>query len=1083
MALFGAVALVVACADPAGPPAFGVLTRLDALGDTVIGAPGRALPQPVVFQLTDGSGAPVPEVAVRWTVVGTNGHTENATDVTDAAGRLSAVWVLGTHASESQQLSVEVTAGKLAAQATIQGTAQPVDIAALAVRDETTTVHLGVPTRVVVQATDPFGNTFVPASARFTCAEATLCRVDSLGIVQGLKRGWTMLLVSSESATDTAWVHTTQTVAAIVPSQDTLRFHSLGQTATLQVQIVDDHGLPVMDSFPVIHLSVDTVVQVQPVLVPRVSAVSSRSAVVAPGATLQVSSLSQGRAAFTLSAGDVTHTIATVVHQHIQHVSLSAGRTGFDALGDTSRLVAQASDSLGAPVVNPSLALWSADTTVATVGANGLVTSRRNGAVWMYSRADNGIADSIRMVVAQQVARIAAVRDSLLLEALHAVLPLRATAFDRLGSPVADATLAYVTGDASVVTVDSTGDLRASGNGSTIVRALAGTDTAAVIVRVAQRAVRVAVPSDTVRFVALGDSQAVTGTAFDSLGSVVPGLARNVTVGDTNVVSRTDSTSIRSRGNGLTEVNFTVASFPARVVMLVQQIPTTLTASVTFGNPVLTLPAGSSLPLACQGRDKNGFAIPQDPTIVRSVRGTVSSGAPCHDVRVQRSGYDTLIVGMGSIQTRLPVVVATAPDSVGILAAASTLTTVQRDLYVGENLENPLIVALHPLVADILASYGNPTTNLDRARALRDWVSRTAVHPYSLLHPNGSSSNLTVLPTGVTWADVNAAAYPKIDQDTQFWGSVGLNGYAMLDSLLGTLDPSTGQRAANGMMVQVAGSHYQIRDIASFHYVLCSYQDIIFNTMLAAAGLQGMLINTLGHDPAAVFIPEMGRWIYEDPEWDEEYALDGMGDPLSPTDLLTLSSSGQGGRLQPRKLAGPSYDPTVYVAGDSYIAEDHANGMVIMGSQLNNQVVGIVGSYSWPMRYVQIDVPQLALEPPYNDPVKYAPVSATDAFPTLGVVVQQVQTEDSVYVAHLSSTLPNHQHFERRVDGGAWSTVSAVDVLPVGQCRVEYRSVDAMGNVGATSVLDVWVPRAPGFIDSGVAGSMRTETQLIIGGF
>ncbi len=44
----------------------------------------------------------------------------------------------------------------------------------------------------------------------------------------------------------------------------------------------------------------------------------------------------------------------------------------------------------------------------------------------------------------------------------------------------------------------------------------------------------------------------------------------------------------------------------------------------------------------------------------------------------------------------------------------------------------------------------------------------------------------------------------------------------MLDRLLGTLDPVTGTRADDGMMVHVAGARYRIRDIQSYHYTLCS---------------------------------------------------------------------------------------------------------------------------------------------------------------------------------------------------------------------------------------------------------------------
>ena len=145
-----------------------------------------------------------------------------------------------------------------------------------------------------------------------------------------------------------------------------------------------------------------------------------------------------------------------------------------------------------------------------------------------------------------------------------------------------------------------------------------------------------------------------------------------------------------------------------------------------------------------------------------------------------------------------------------------------------------------------------------------------------------------------------------------------------------------------------------------------------------------------------------------------------------------------------------------------------------MGSQLNNRVVGIGG---WPARLVQINVPQLALEPLFNNPVTYDPVTAEVAFPTLGVAAQQPQAQDSVYLVQLSSTFPNYERLERRLNGGPWQSVGSVDVLPVGQCRIEYHSLDAMGNVSATAVLDLWVPRGDGFTQSGIPGSVRGQAQ------
>jgi len=796
--------------DPVGPAGTLILRRVSPLDSVLIGAPGRALLTPITFQALDGSGQPVAGAVVSWTALGTNAKVVEATTRTDATGQISAQWMLGTVASEKQTLAVRIQIDRRVAADTMEATATPSEISSIGVgQGDTATVKLGVATLLVPQATDPFGNHFVPAAVRFVSLDTTLCTIDSLGVVQPRRRGFGRVAILTAAAADTVVVHSTQVAQAVVTSPDTVVFYSLGQTATINAQLLDDQGQYILDSTP-------------------------------PVTDLQV--------------------------------------------------------------------------------------------------ADTAVAEPI------------------------------------------------------------------------------------------------------------------------------------------------NSGALRAHGDGITSASFSVDGLSGQVVLLVRQVPATLTASVAVGTPVVTLPVGATLPLSCRAFDGNGFPIAQDPTLVGSVRGTVT-GTRCSNARIQRSGYDTLLFALGSAQTRVPVIIATAPDSIGVIATARLLTTVERNRFVGENLANPSILALRPLVAGVFAAYGNPTTNLDRARALRDWVARTAVHPYAPLHPDGSTSNLSVLSSGTSWADVNLASMAKIDEDANYWGGVGMNGYAMLDRLLGTLDPVTGQRADDGMMTLVEGARYRIRDVASYHYVLCSYQDIILNALWAAAGLQGMLISTIGHDPAAVFIPELGRWVYEDPEWDEEYLLDGAGEPLSPADLLALSSAGQGWRLHAAKLNGPSFDPETYVANGTYTNEGHSDGFRIMGSQLYNSVVETVaaGSGSWPVRYVQIDVPQLAFAPePFNDPVQYARVTADEAFPTLGVVVQGSQVEDSVFVVSLSSTFPNYTHFERRANGGPWTPVSDVDVLPVGACTIEYRSVDSAGNTSAGAVLNVWAPRAEEFLQVSDSGGFRQQTSLCI---
>src|SRR5437763_8515921 len=605
--LAAALLCLIGClGDPVGPAGTLVLRRLAPLDSVLVGAPGRPLPTVITFQVVDGDGRPVPAAAVSWTLAGTTARGDGAPASTDSRGEVTAVWVLGTRAADLQTLTVQAAVERHTATLTVPAVPKPVEVSSVAFSThDTTVVKLGVATPMSVQATDPFGNKFVPSGVRYVSLDTSLCVLDSLGSVSARKRGFGRIVAIAGSAADTVWVHPTQIVQKILATPDTLRFHSLGQTATLAVQLLDDRGLPVRDSLPVDSVAVDTVVKVH------------------AGSTYTIQSLANGMTPVTLRAGPVARTVQVVVHQRVASVKLSAGRATLDALGDTVQLAVAISDSLGAPLANQTLAYSASDTSVVTVASGGLVTSKGNGSAWIHTRVWNGVGDSIHVVVAQQVARVLVPRDSIDFSALKATVQVGATAVDRLGSPVPTAALTYASLAPSIASVDTTGSIRALGNGTALIAARFGSDTAWVAVRVAQRPVRMLVPVDTVRFVALGDTQAFRITAVDSLGSTLTNMGVSVRIADTTVADQADSASLRSRGNGSTVAALAVGGLAVQVPIIVNQVPVTMTAAVTYGHPVLTLPVGAVIPMSCQALDRNGFAIPQDPAFLGSVRGIV----------------------------------------------------------------------------------------------------------------------------------------------------------------------------------------------------------------------------------------------------------------------------------------------------------------------------------------------------------------------------------------------------------------------------------------------------------------------------
>jgi hypothetical protein len=844
--------------------------------------------------------------------------------------------------------------------------------------------------------------------------------------------------------------------------------------AQLRVSVDTPAVIRLGDSLPIVVTAVDPFGNTFPAPAPRLSVGDTTVGKVVGSAI--IAGPKRGMTQLTAGSERVAISVPLRVVQYVASITPALDTLWFTSLRAQLPVAYVMHDDKGAIVADTVAGLEVIDTVVARLTESGGVRSFARGVTALRLSVGSATA-TITLKVQQRVASLAFRRDTILLDALRDTTTIHAIAHDSLGSLIEDPDLTLQVSDGGIVSVDDRRILEAHNPGVTFVVLLDPetgiSSTAPVVVRQVVTTIR---PSVTrVVFDALGDSSTITATAADRLGSLVAGVALDYSVNDLGIVSLAGG-HLRAVAPGQVSVTVhdPVSGTRASVEVVVDQIATSLTVSSTFGSLVVNLAVGSPFPLKCQSLDKNGYPIDRDPVLIGSLKGTVT-GSGCVDARVSRSGYDTLVFAAGNVRARLGVIVAARPDSVAVLAAAAPLPSDERIRFEGEDLANPLLVGLRPLVRDIFVSYGEPSTSLDRARVLRDWVARTAVHPYSALHPDNSSSNLSVLPPGTTWADVNQVqTADKIEEDRNYWGNVGMDGYEMLDRLLGTLDPISGQRADDGLMVQVLGARYRIRDITSYRYVLCSYQDIILNALWAAAGLHGMLISTVGHDPAAVFIPELGRWVYQDPEFNDEYRLDGSGDPLSPVDLLSMSTLGQAGRLKAVKMTGPSFDPETYVSNESYIGLANPAGMVIMGSQLNNRVVGIGG---WPLRYVQIDVPQLQEESPFNDAATYTPVASQVAFPTLGVTIEAIEEQDSVYVVHLNTTFPNSQSLQRRLGEGEWETIGARDVLPIGACRVEYRSVDAIGNYSSAAVVDVWAPRATGFIEASLAGSSRAASQ------
>ncbi len=383
--------------------------------------------------------------------------------------------------------------------------------------------------------------------------------------------------------------------------------------------------------------------------------------------------------------------------------------------------------------------------------------------------------------------------------------------------------------------------------------------------------------------------------------------------------------------------------------------------------------------------------------------------------------------------------------------------------YLGDDFRRPEFSYVRPLVDDIFYVYGNPSTNLGKLRVLRDWIARMAIHPHPPFHAD-IHKNTHVLPPGWDWAmfDGLNKGQRRWERDSKFWASYRLNGYKMLNRLF-NLDGSE----AHPMMEKIGPAEYRIKKLTEnvndpevYRTVLCTYQAEMLIALAASISIHGILVSTVGHDTCAFYLPELAKWVYMDPTFNEDYIWASSasanlppgspkGSVASPAELYAASAMGVMREVfLATKIRGPSWERSVYVdsADDSratYLGDSSPYGWIVMGSNL-------IQEYAYPFctNLVMYDAPFFYDHP--DDPTTIAfsarrRVSDMNiVFPTLGVsIMGETPLEKTSVSIKLASNWPYHDHFEVSGGDGIWESLTGSLVLTVGEGKTfQVKSVD-----------------------------------------
>ena len=210
---------------------------------------------------------------------------------------------------------------------------------------------------------------------------------------------------------------------------------------------------------------------------------SSDASVAGVDASGLVTATDNGAATITATAGEVSGSAAVTVAQVVNAVAVSPSADTLAALGDTVRLLAEATDANGNEVAAAEFSWSSSDTLVANVDDSGLVTATGTGETTVNAEAGDASGDAV--VAVMQSARSVVVSPAEDKIAPGDALQLVAEAFDANGHRVSRAAFTWSSSNGSVATVDASGLVRGVGDGTAKITATVGEASGAAEITVA----------------------------------------------------------------------------------------------------------------------------------------------------------------------------------------------------------------------------------------------------------------------------------------------------------------------------------------------------------------------------------------------------------------------------------------------------------------------------------------------------------------------------------------------------------------------------------------------------------------------
>lgn len=612
------------------------------VSDSLITFNAVALDDTLTLELTDSSGVSLDRpVSISWqsSDAGVATVTPLATDSARAVVQSVAVGEAYVRASaEGKQDSTLVRVTQTPASVVVQPAADTLNA-------------LGDTTELAATARDDNGQAIPGAAVTWTSLDTLVATVSADGAVVGRGTGTARISASFGDVADTAEVLVRQVPAAVVVT-GTVDSLAAGDTTTFAAAVADSNGAAVAAA-AVAWSSSDTTI-----------AVVDQNGVVTGAST--------GTATITATASPASGVRdITVTGLVVDTVAVTPDSLHFASLGDTLRAGAQALNPQGNPIPGVAITWSSSDTAVATVGADGLVTSVADGTAEITADAD-GVTTSVPVVVAQEVAVVQVTPASRTFTSLTETVAFTATVTDALGTPVAGAVVTWGSNDTLVATVDGTGTATAVADGATYIVADASGVRDSAMVTVGQVVSNVTVtPDPTDTLTAVADTLHLTATVTDASSQTVTNPGTSWTSRNAGVASVDSTGIVTAVANGTTRVVAEAGGVRDSVTVTVAQA----VASVTTTPASATLVSlGETLQVTATIKDSGGTPVSGASATWESTDSAVATVTDGVVTAVADGSAKIIAAADGKVDTTAITVNQTVA-TVAVTPSARTLTS------------------------------------------------------------------------------------------------------------------------------------------------------------------------------------------------------------------------------------------------------------------------------------------------------------------------------------------------------------------------------------------------------------------------